>query len=227
MTSEDIGIVRTVFKWNDQERMFIAKPIDVMRLDTASISNLKALAGEGTIKQESAFSFKMPVKSENLFWSKTEIEEFRPPVKEDSDTAVYASMMALAVKHMENSVKAASYAGSIWEICGFLDDLCTSSEEWNGRKQDYLDQIADFKEDQGAKFSLPGEDLSAIYDCTVEIPEKQTGKVWLEWRVDEDCLFEKDEAKREQDRQESLREAVRRIIAVAVKRDEMKHLSFS
>ena len=47
MTSEDIGIVRTVFKWNDQERMFIAKPIDVMRLDTASISNLKALAGEG------------------------------------------------------------------------------------------------------------------------------------------------------------------------------------
>ena len=69
--------------------------------------------------------------------------------------------------------------------------------------------------------------MSAIYDCTVEISEKQMGKVWLEWRVDEDCLFQQDEAKREEDRQESLREAVRRIIAVAVKRGEMKHLSFS
>lgn len=227
MTSEDIALVRTVFKWNGNERLFTAAPIDVMRLDTASIGRLKELAQEGTVKQETAFSYKMPIKSEGLFWSKTEIETVRPPAANEGDIAVYASMIALAVKHMENGATSASFAGSIWEICGFLDDLCTSSEEWYRKKQEYLDQIADFKQDEGAKFSIPGEDLSAIYDCTVEISEKQMGKVWLEWRVDEDCLFQQDEAKREEDRQESLREAVRRIIAVAVKRGEMKHLSFS
>ena len=227
MNGEDIGLVRTAFEWSGQAGFFTAKPDKVMRLTTAMIARLKELAKEGIIRQEGAFAFKMPIKSENLFWSKTELDEVRPPERKNGDTAVYASMIALSVKHMEREVKSASFAGSVWEICGFLDDLCTSSEEWNERKQDYLDRIASFGENEGARFSIPGEDLSAIYDCTVEISEKKTGKVWIEWRVDEDCLFEKDEAKREQDRQVSLKEAVRRIIAVGVKRDELKHLSFA
>lgn len=227
MTSEDIGLVRTAFEWNGQKGFFTAKPDKVMRLSTAMIARLKELAKEGIIRQEGAFAFKVPIKSESLFWSKTELDEVRPPEKESGDTAIYASMMALAMKHMESEVKSASFAGSVWEICGFLDDLCTSAEDWNEKKQNYLGRIASFGEDEGAKFSIPGEDLSAIYDCTVEISKGKMGKVWIEWRVDEDCLFERDEVKREQDRQISLKEAFRRIIAVGIKRDELKHLSFS
>lgn len=222
MENADIAAVRAAFQWSRSDNAFIAGTTKVVSLPVADLQRLKDLASQGVITRTGGFSFRMPSKSEPFFWSKTELDEVHPQTEEDEDFGVFVSMIALAAKNLAAKAGRMTYRGSRFEACHFLDEICTESD----LKQTILDGLASLQDGQGTKFSLPGAGTSVIYDIAVECSGADYFQMWLDWRVDESCLFRTDPNERSEDRLEAMTEAVRVLVATAVRVDELGNIAF-
>lgn len=222
MVNEDIAAVRAAFKWNEDEKAFTAEPQAVISLPVADLQRIKALADSGAIVRTGGFAFRMPSKSESLFWSKTELAEVHPHTEADEDIGVYVAMIGLAAKRLVQDAKGMTYKGTVYEACHFLDEICADSEV----KEAVLDGLASLNQDQGTKFTLAGRDTSVLLDIAAEMSGSDYIQMWIDWRVDESCLFRTDPDERESDRKESIAEAIRMLVGAAVKMDETRNVSF-
>ena len=222
MVNEDIAAVRAAFQWDRAEKAFIATTTKVVSLPVADLQRLNSLAADGVIVRTGGFTFRMPSKSEHFFWSKTELDEVHPQTEEDEDFDTYVSMIGLAAKNLAARAGGMIYRGSRFEACHFLDEICAESD----LKQILLDGLTELQEGQGTKFSLPGAGTSVTLDTAVECSSADYFQMWIEWRVDEYCLYRTDPAERDEDRKEALSEAVRTLIGAVVRLDEISNVSF-
>ena len=182
---ETIRLVSGNFKWSQKRAGFVVESHEAIKaFNMAEIDQLRSLQAEGVLKPLGAFGFVVEKSFESRFFSKTELEQARPAVKENKDLAVLASMLEYASRKVSCEALSLFAVVSADKACRYLKAIASGSN-----LKSIVEALPKLQNNQGSKFQVRLKDTVAMMDCVAEVVDGRF-RLWISWSLNEEAAGE-------------------------------------
>ena len=180
---DTIRLISGNFKWSRKRAGFAVESAEAIKaFNMTEIDLLRSLQAEGILKPLGAFGFIVEKEFESRFFSKTELEQARPAIKENKDFAVLASLIEYASRKIAQEALSLFVAADAEKAGRYLQSVADTADGSLGR---IIKALPRLQSNQGSKFQVLARGSDAPLDCVAEVVDGQF-RLWISWALDEE-----------------------------------------